>query len=151
MRARILIAAFTLFGLATTSSAQSQVRDIPASNGQAFVEQVDNGAPGDFQILALPDTKTFCNPYGGGSTSTTKSTTDFAFYYRPTGHVLIVRTDVIPYSPLQILESFETAKLSPGLTWTALHLDGDGRTDMIAHDPVTGKVVRAYQRIPVCN
>lgn len=137
---------FLLMLCAVTAPAYAQ-RPIPSpSDPRLFVETVDDGALGAFQLIRLDAVKTYCNPYTGAVAEADKASDDFMIYDPASGSTLIVRNDINPLDPLTILEAFQWTTLRPNMVWESVDLDGDGRSDLIGHDRRTGQIIRQYQR-----
>lgn len=124
--------------IVTALPAVAQTRPAPAlSTPNTFVEQVDQGAPGDFAWVSLRDAD---------------GADDLVIYDRSTGAVWLVRN----YGPIYgtsfpasfpIGENACGLTLRPGLTTLiATDIDADGRDDLIGHNKHTGLVVRYFAR-----
>jgi hypothetical protein len=130
----------------------AQVRTLPdAQDPRPWVEVTELGAPGDIQVLALRGRLRQDHVYTGDVVRVAKPEHDVLFYDRRSGFAFLVRAQRGPAWTVLLFECFESAQLRPGLTWTAADLDGDGRDDLIAHDPVRAEVVRVFQRGEPCR
>lgn len=143
----VLLVVAGLCGLAVTEAAAQSQRALPsASDTRPFVEQADGGAHGQFQLLNLGSVERLCQPYTGTVTTRDQGVESFAIYDKASGHTLIVRPQLNPYNALLVVEWFQSVWLRPHVTWTPIHLDGDGVRDLIGHDAHTGQIVRVFRR-----
>jgi hypothetical protein len=141
--AKLLISPVLLWAVLASSALAQPARTIPTAADRPFVEVAEPGASGSFQVIALKAVTIVGND--------PVQPDDVLIYDRATGWALIVRNVDTPSGEWLALaapfrECFQSVQLRPGMTWAAIDLDRDRRTDLIGHDPATGEIVRLYQR-----
>lgn len=140
------VAATVLLLVAWATPARAQLREVPLehTNGPTFVEVVESGAAGDYQLIGLRWHSDFNAP------------DDLLIYDRANGQALLVVAVGVPLPGLwatsfPLVECLTWVTLRPGLRLEAIDLDRDGRRDLIGHNALTGEVVRLYRRGRGCS